>query len=54
MNADQIGDVLEDIGIALTLKELWDLKKTLPITCEHFQFELSFGEAGVEHVHCGG
>ncbi|XP_038942056.1 EF-hand calcium-binding domain-containing protein 3 isoform X6 [Rattus norvegicus] len=35
VNADQIGDVLEDIGIALTLKELWDLKKTLPITSDN-------------------
>ncbi|XP_031208516.1 EF-hand calcium-binding domain-containing protein 3 isoform X2 [Mastomys coucha] len=31
----QIDHVLKDIGIDLTLKERWDLMKTLPVTCDN-------------------
>ncbi|XP_048068603.2 EF-hand calcium-binding domain-containing protein 3 [Ursus arctos] len=34
VHVDEVGDVLENIGIELTPKELWKLLKTLPITSD--------------------
>lgn len=54
VHVNEVGDVLENIGIELTPKELWKLLKTLPITCEHFWYCCAFRRMQFECIYCWG